>query len=334
MTLMRLLCFLMTVSGGALLSYTTWRYYCLLRYSRAESYVKFSHRHNLEFLTLLVLIFFIFGFVVGAIDMLMRAVEPIFMFVVVVFFVGAIFIFAMVQVQISLVASLRGKTMEVMLAFVNSIEMKDAYTQGHSWHVYHLVQLFYQHLPQETQDALSEPKLLDAALLHDIGKIGISNEILNQKGKLHDEAWQAIKTHPAIGRKMLENTCFSEIGDWVCYHHERMDGTGYHQLPGDEIPLASRIIAIADAYSAITTSREYRPKRSHEAALAILRETAGTQFDAELVACFCVIDKTALDALNELVWQGDRAESQNSGSVAKEERNGKEPGDICTFGGC
>ena len=303
MTLMRLLCFLMTLAGGILMTYTAWRFYKLLRYSRDESYIKTYPGRTLEALILLTLIFFIFGFVVGAIDMVLRDVEPIFMFVVVVFFVGAIFIFAMVQVQISLVNSLRKKTMEVMLAFVNSIETKDAYTQGHSWHVYHLVQLFYKHLPEDMQDAVNEPKLLDAALLHDIGKIGISDEILNQKGKLSDNAWTAIQKHPAIGKKMLENTCFSEIGDWVCYHHERMDGKGYHRLPGESIPLASRIIAVADAYSAITTNREYRPKRSHETAIAIMREAAGSQFDPELVAHFCTISKRELDALNDLVWQ-------------------------------
>ena len=311
MALMRVICFLLTVTGAVGMFVATVRYYRLLRDARDESYLKTKSNRALETATLIVLLFFVFGFLVGATDMLMRDVEPIFIFVVFVFFVGMLFIVALVQVQISLVASLREKTMEVMLAFVNSIEMKDAYTQGHSWHVYHLVKLFFQHLPPEMRDTINKPKLLDAALLHDIGKMGVSDGILNSRNKLSDSDWEAIKTHPAAGKKMLEKTCFSEISDWVCYHHERMDGTGYHRLPGHAIPLESRIIAIADTYSAITTNREYRRKRTHEAAIAIMREVSGTQLDAELVEFFSHIDKRELVALSNLLWS-DRETSAHT----------------------
>ena len=288
------------------MTYTTYRYHCMLRYNRDESYEKRDSGPFFGSLTELTFVFFIVGYVVGGIDVLRRDVEPIFLFVSFVFFVGSLFIFAMLKVQMSLDESLRNKTMEVMLAFVNSIEMKDSYTQGHSWHVYHIVRLFFTRLPQKMQGGLNYPKLLDAALLHDIGKMGVNNSILNEKGKLSDKDWEEIRSHPSFGKKMLENTCFAEIGSWVCYHHERMDGRGYYGLSAEEIPIEARIIAIADTYSAITTNREYRPRRTHETAIEIIKEAAGTQFDAELVEYFITIEKDDLTELNDLVW-GDRS---------------------------
>ena len=282
----------------------------MLRYHRAASYGKTGFLHKLESMSELTLIFFIAGYAVGATHVLLWNVEPIYLFIGFVFFIASIFLFMVINVQISLEASLRDKTMEVMLAFVNSIEMKDSYTQGHSWHVYHITKLFYAHLPQKMQSELNEPKLLDAALLHDIGKMGVNNRILNEKGKLSDEDWQEIKSHPSFGKKMLEKTCFSEIGDWVCYHHERMDGSGYYGLYGWEIPLAARIIAIADTYSAITTNREYRPRRSHETAIEIMNEAAGTQLDAELVRVFCKIDRDELERLSDLVWSENQPKEE------------------------
>ena len=303
MTLVRAICFVLISSGGILTTYTTIKYHKMLRYNRAERYGGKRPFHRLETISELTFVFFIVGYAVGATHVLFWDVENIYLFIGFVFFIASLFLFAMINVLISLEDSLRAKTMEVMLAFVNSIEMKDSYTQGHSWHVYHLSRLLYNRLPQAIQSEVSEPKLLDAALLHDIGKIGVNNRILNEKGPLTDEDWAEIKSHPSIGKKMLENTCFAEIGDWVCYHHERMDGRGYYGLPGNEIPIASRIIAIADTYSAITTNREYRPRRSHETAIAIMKEAAGSQFDADLVRYFCTITKVELDKLSDLVWK-------------------------------
>lgn len=310
MTLLRFICFILISSGGILTTVTTWRYHKMLRYNRAARYGETGFFQRLESLSELVLVFFIAGYTVGATHVLLWNVEPIYLFIGFVFFIAAIFLFMTINLQISLDASLREKTMEVMLAFVNSIEMKDAYTQGHSWHVYHITKLFYSSLPQKMQSKLSESKLLDAALLHDIGKMGVNNRILNEKGKLSEEDWREIKSHPSYGKKMLEKTCFSEIGDWVCYHHERMDGSGYYGLYGWEIPLAARIIAIADTYSAITTNREYRPRRTHETALEIMKEAAGTQFDAELVSIFCCIDREELEKLIGLVWSEQQREEQ------------------------
>lgn len=88
---------------------------------------------------------------------------------------------------------------------------------------------------------------------------------------------------------------FDEIADWIMYHHERMDGKGYYGVKGEDIPLAARIIAVADTYSAITMRRSYKEPRTHEDAVRIIREVAGTQLDAELVEIFLTIPREELE---------------------------------------
>jgi len=124
--------------------------------------------------------------------------------------------------------------------------------------------------------------------LHDIGKIGISEEILNKDGKLDANEWEIMKLHPAKGARILENTVeFYDIADVVLFHHERFDGSGYPKgLKGAEIPLMSRIMAVADAYDAMTNTRSYRKAMSPEDAVNELRKYAGSQFDPEIVSVF------------------------------------------------
>lgn len=223
--------------------------------------------------------------------------EPIFTFVVVIFFFGSFFIFSAVKSQIAMAARLRGKTLEVMRTFVNAIDMKDSYTKGHSEHIYKIVGLLHDKLPEELRQRINKPKLQDAAMLHDCGKISVKDEILNKVGPLTPEDWASIKTHPLVGQKMLDDTCFREISSWVLYHHERMDGKGYYGLPGADIPIEARMIAIADTYSALSTNRVYRRRLLHEDAVNIMRQAAGTQLDAELLECFLKIDPLALAKL-------------------------------------
>lgn len=310
---LRIACFCLLVVGGVAMVITTWRYHCFLRQNRSESYEQVGPSRRLEVLAQVVMFFFIFGFAVGATDILIHDVQPIFLFVAIVFFIGSMFIFAMVQVQIAMADSLREKTMDVMRSFVNSIEMKDPYTQGHSWHVYHIVRLFCRKLPPKMRGAVNEAKLLDAALLHDIGKMGVPDEILKKRGPLTDEEWVAIKGHPRLGKQMLAGTCYEEISDWVLYHHERMDGAGYHGLAGAAIPLEARIIAVADTYSAMTTDREYRPKRDHATAMEIMRQVSGTQLDGELVEIFATLSRVQLEELQEEV----RRERSGAQAAAK-----------------
>jgi diguanylate cyclase (GGDEF)-like protein/putative nucleotidyltransferase with HDIG domain len=126
-----------------------------------------------------------------------------------------------------------------------------------------------------------------AGVLHDIGKIGVADAIVNKSGSLTPEEWVEIQKHPEFGARMLERAELWDIADWVVAHHERPDGRGYpFGLSGEQVPLEARIVAVADAYEAMTTDRVYRASIGHTAARAELRRAAGTQFDARVVAAF------------------------------------------------
>jgi HD-GYP domain-containing protein (c-di-GMP phosphodiesterase class II) len=130
--------------------------------------------------------------------------------------------------------------------------------------------------------------LKHAAMLHDLGKIGIPDEILLKKGKLTDSEYDIIRKHPQIGAEIIRHIHFlKDVAPIVLYHHERFDGFGYCSgLKGKEIPLGARIIAIADVYQALTSDRPYRKAYSKEEALKIITEGSGTQFDPEIVKVF------------------------------------------------
>ena len=137
-----------------------------------------------------------------------------------------------------------------------------------------------------TGDDLDEIRV--GALLHDIGKIGISDTVLLKPGKLTNEEFAIIKQHPEIGRRILEGVHgFARYLAVVELHHENWDGTGYPRgQSGEATPLAARIVHVCDAYDAMTTDRPYRRGMSHGKAISILREFAGTQFDPHVVEVF------------------------------------------------
>jgi putative nucleotidyltransferase with HDIG domain len=124
-----------------------------------------------------------------------------------------------------------------------------------------------------------------AGLLHDLGKIGIPDGILNAPRALTDAEFQIVKNHPAIGYSLLEGLELDPIDQWVLHHHEHWNGGGYpNGLAGEEIPLGARIVLVADAFEAMTADRPYRRAQPQAAALAELRAKAGIQFDPEVVA--------------------------------------------------
>jgi HD-GYP domain-containing protein (c-di-GMP phosphodiesterase class II) len=123
-----------------------------------------------------------------------------------------------------------------------------------------------------------------AGILHDIGKIGVPDSILRKPGPLTAEERTEMRRHPEIGARILSSSELEDVRAWIIAHHERPDGTGYpYGLGADEIPLEASIVAIADAYEAMTSDRVYRLAPGPEVARNELRENAGTQFDAEVV---------------------------------------------------
>lgn len=170
-------------------------------------------------------------------------------------------------------------------AFSFAIEAKDPYTYGHSKRVSEItVNIAIEiGLPSNTINWI---KL--AALLHDIGKIGTPERILNKNGKLDAEEIFMMMQHTSSGARMVENIPrFKEISRWIAHHHEKYDGSGYPAgLKGDDIPLPSRILSIADCFDALTSDRPYRKMFNKDEAVRIMREAAGTQFDPILFDCF------------------------------------------------
>jgi diguanylate cyclase (GGDEF)-like protein/putative nucleotidyltransferase with HDIG domain len=142
-----------------------------------------------------------------------------------------------------------------------------------------------------------------AGMLHDVGKVGVPDVILQKPARLTDEEFDVIKRHPALGAQILEHQSLADVRAWVGAHHERPDGGGYPLgLAGDEIPLEARILAVADAFEAMTSDRAYRASIGHEAACRELRRCSGTQFDPRVVqALLSVLERDATRAAKALV---------------------------------
>ncbi|MBN1777002.1 MAG: PAS domain S-box protein [Clostridiales bacterium] len=143
-----------------------------------------------------------------------------------------------------------------------------------------------------TSMGLSEGDLNNMELLaelHDIGKVGISEQVLNKPGKLNEEEWAEMKKHPEIGERIaMSASSLAPIANYILCHHERWDGSGYPQgLKGSEIPLLSRILSVVDAYDAMTQDRVYQKAVSHEEAIEEIKRCAGTQFDPQVTKIFC-----------------------------------------------
>jgi len=176
---------------------------------------------------------------------------------------------------------------QTIQGFARAMEAKDPYTHGHSDRVMQYARLITRGL------GLEKPmvdKIDTAALMHDIGKIGIPLDALNKPQKLTREEYELFKEHPDKGRRILEPLEFlRDIVPAVFHHHEQYDGTGYPLgLRGEEIPMEARVLAVADTYDAMTSDRAYRKALSHEIAVAELKRCAGTQFDPRIVAVFII----------------------------------------------
>lgn len=176
----------------------------------------------------------------------------------------------------------RSKLHDVIECLTSAMEAKDAYTSGHSNRVADMA--FDIAKSMGIKGAHLETIHL-AAHLHDIGKIGIPEQVLNKKGKLLPEEWAEIKKHPEIGFNILNKSKqLKEISKIVLHHHERWDGAGYpYGLKQTEIPLGSRIIAVADSIDAMTYNRPYRKALTWPECMAELLRNCGIQFDPEVI---------------------------------------------------
>ncbi|GAB4336733.1 MAG: HD domain-containing protein [Desulfobulbaceae bacterium] len=203
-------------------------------------------------------------------------------------------------------ANLYGRLRDTFLhtseALAEAVNSRDPYTGGHTRRVQEYALLLAERIGMDDQERES---LRLAAILHDIGKIGIDDAILRKGGALDEEERNRMKEHPDIGARILAHVSeMTDVLPGVRHHHERYDGSGYPEgLSGEKIPLAARVIAIVDAFDALTTDRPYRKRLSHGNALALLRNDAGTHFDPALLDFFAEV--ISPDVPSENVNRGD-----------------------------
>jgi putative nucleotidyltransferase with HDIG domain len=219
-------------------------------------------------------------------------------------------------------AQLTFANQQVLLAFASSLEKRDPYTAGHS----ERVAKYAVSIARELGLSEADLELIHlGGLLHDIGKIGIPDYVLNKPDRLTDEEFTIMKKHPVLGDELLREVyAFSnvlteeerqQLLDIVLYHHERPDGRGYPAgLKGDAIPVYARITAVADAYDAMTSNRAYRNAMSLDRATKILREGAGTQFWQPAVDAFLRTLEPELQSLREAAATSESTNSQATGS--------------------
>lgn len=176
-------------------------------------------------------------------------------------------------------------TLQSITAIAYAIDAKDSYTRGHSVRVARCSIEIAKRMGWESDDLQS---LFFTALMHDIGKIGVPDSILNKPSSLTNDEYEVMKKHPLVGGEILKDMkIVDHMEEGARYHHERYDGRGYpYGLKGEEIPIVARIIGVADAYDAMTSNRIYRKKLSEETVKDQIRQGRGTQFDPDIAELF------------------------------------------------
>ncbi|MBI4559622.1 MAG: HD domain-containing protein [Candidatus Hydrogenedentes bacterium] len=185
-----------------------------------------------------------------------------------------------------------------LVALVSALDAREHNTQAHSLRV----RAYAVRLGREIRMSEAELAILaQAALLHDVGKIGVRDDILLKPGPLNPEEWQSMREHPSIGRKIIEPCDFLREAARIVYtHHERFDGTGYPQgLGGAAIPLGARVFAVADALDALMSDRPYQAELSFAEAKSRILADSGTAFDPEVVRVFVAIPEEAWNQLRQ-----------------------------------
>jgi hypothetical protein len=186
------------------------------------------------------------------------------------------------RVKDGLDASEQAKRLERLVA---AVETRDPYLHGHSRRVARYSWMIAKGMGLTREEVA---RIRTAAAIHDVGKIETPTAVLHKRGRLNDEEYEVIKAHPDAGARMAITLNDPELTAMVRHHHERMDGTGYPAgLAGEAIPLGARIIAVADTFDAITSSRSYRAAAAHKKAIDVLHEEAGERLDTDVVRAFC-----------------------------------------------
>lgn len=209
---------------------------------------------------------------------------------------GAAGYFAPFLENASLYAAQRRMFLGTLEALTAAIDAKDPYTCGHSERVAHLAAELAGRVGMD-REAVERVRI--AGLVHDVGKIGVSEAVLTKSGRLTPEEFDAIKKHPEIGHRILRDIpMLRDVLPGVLHHHERWDGNGYpHRIGGEQIPLIARLIGIADSFDAMSSTRSYRRAMDRSAVLEEIRKCAGTQFDPELVEPFLSVDLSTYDEM-------------------------------------
>jgi diguanylate cyclase (GGDEF)-like protein len=180
-----------------------------------------------------------------------------------------------------------GLQLATVIGLAEALDIRDAGTTGHSHTVGRLCELTATELGLPA-DRVERVGL--AGVLHDVGKIGVSDRVVTKPGPLDPDEWQQMRTHPEIAARLLAHPDFEDLRAWILAHHERPDGKGYpHGITGEDIPLEASIVAAADAYEAMTADRAYRPALGEEGARAELEAGAGSQFDARVVTALLAV---------------------------------------------
>jgi diguanylate cyclase (GGDEF)-like protein/putative nucleotidyltransferase with HDIG domain len=172
----------------------------------------------------------------------------------------------------------------MLLNLAEALDVRDSGNTTHCHRVGRFAELTARELGL-TPGSVERMRL--AGILHDVGRVGMPDELLRKEGPLTEEEWAFVRSHPEVGARMVETTEFEDIGDWIHHHHERPDGRGYPEgLTGEQLPLEASILAVADAYEAMTSERAYRRALRSEQASLELRRGAGQQFDERVVDAF------------------------------------------------
>lgn len=286
---MNLIIYGMIICGIVIMATNIYRFYRYVKGSKDVFSAGSKKKGVWEYAALSLLIFFFIGYILVAIlgkpDLVIAGI----------LFGGSIFVALVLSLLFYLTATIKENALNIAETLISVVDARDPNLRGHSRYVQNVTMALYDHLPQEKKEGINRVSLEFGALMHDVGKLGIPEEILNKPGPLDDQEWAIMKNHPRLSRKIMQPLkSLQEILPWVEFHHERIDGKGYYGLKEQDIPYASKIIAVADTYSAITMKRSYKPSRSYEEAIEVMKEASGTQLDKELMEVFSGIPKEDL----------------------------------------